>query len=659
MDRIEALSQFPEVKWRDFPAEGTSVGIVNPSAACIHQFIEQRAAETPDAIALICRDQRLSYSELNARANQVASWLSKLGVGPDKLVGISVERSLEMVICLLGILKSGGAYLPLDPAYPAERLAFMLQDAQAAVLLYQRDPAPESASSHTHCVPLDACLKLIQAEPVANLDRGVLPAHLAYVIYTSGSTGRPKGVLIEHRNVASFFEAMNSRVPHGTGATWLAVTSPSFDISVLELFWTLSRGFTVVLYPGDETAATRTSREKARGSVQHTPSVTEGFSDYSIPALIERHGVTHLQCTPSMASMLLVDQRTRDAFGRLQTLLIGGETFPASLAQQLGAIVRGTILNMYGPTETTVWSTTYQVPPGTSFSRIPVGQPIADTQIYIVDADLQSVPVGVAGELLIGGSGVARGYLGREQLTAERFIPNPFAGNGAPRLYRTGDLARYLPDGNIELLGRLDQQVKIRGHRVELGEIEIRLNEHPAVRESVVIARETGNGDKILAAYIIRREGQTLTLEQVRRHLQQKLPEHMVPGHIVFMTAFPQTPNRKIDRNAFPAPDEVCEPQAELEQPTTPVEVALAAMWKDLLRIPQAARHQNFFESGGHSMLAIQLVIRVKKRFNVDLTLRNIFEYQTLAGMADIIEALSLSNSSKTRRAGQREVVDV
>jgi amino acid adenylation domain-containing protein len=564
-----------------------------------------------------------------------------------------------MVISLLGILKSGGAYLPLDPAYPAERLAFILQDAQAAVLLYQRDPAPESAIGRGYCVPLDTCLTLIQGEPVANLDRGVLPSHLAYVIYTSGSTGRPKGVMIEHRNVASFFEAMNSRVPHSAGATWLAVTSPSFDISVLELFWTLSRGFTVVLYAGDETAPTQSPLEEARGGLQYAPRVTETFYDYSIPALIERHGVTHLQCTPSMVSMLLVDKRTRDALGRLQTLLIGGETFPATLAQQLGTIVKGTILNMYGPTETTVWSTTYQVPLGTSFSRIPVGQPIADTQIYIVYGDLQSAPVGVAGELLIGGPGVARGYLGREQLTAERFIPNPFAVNGAARLYRTGDLARYLPDGNIELLGRLDQQVKIRGHRVELGEIEIRLNEHPAVRESAVIARETGNGDKILAAYIIRREGQTLSLEQVRQHLQQKLPEYMVPGQIVFMTAFPQTPNRKIDRNAFPAPEEACETQPEFEQPTTPVEVALAAMWKELLRIPQVARHQNFFESGGYSMLAIQIVIQVKKRFNVDLTLRNIFEYQTLAGMADIIETLSLSDSAKTGRTGQREVVVV
>jgi amino acid adenylation domain-containing protein len=615
-----------------------------PKAACIHQLIEQRASETPDAIALICRGEQLTYSELNARANQVASYLSKLGAGPDKPVGICVERSLEMVVCLLGILKSGGAYLPLDPAYPAERLAFMLQDAQVEVLLHQHDLIPGLAGGHMRCARLDTCWPLIRAEPTGNVDRGVASSNLAYVIYTSGSTGKPKGVMIEHQNVASFFEAMNARLPHGPGCAWLAMTSPSFDISVLELFWTLSRGFKVVLYAGDETTSAR------------------GPADYSIPALIERHGVTHLQCTPSMASLLLLDGRTRDALARLSALLIGGETFPVTLAQQLREIVKGTILNMYGPTETTVWSTTYEVPSGTFDSRIPVGRPIANTETYIVNDDLQPVPAGVAGELLIGGPGVARGYLGRDQLTAERFIPNPFPAHGAPRLYRTGDLARCLPGGNIDLLGRMDQQVKIRGHRVELGEIEFVLNAHPAVRESVVLLKEMGTGDKVLVAYVIPREGQKSAQEQLRQYAQEKLPEHMAPAHFRFMTAFPQTPNRKIDRNAFPVPVPETEMRAGQDDPQHPMsetEEALGAIWKELLGIQRVGRDDNFFRAGGHSMMAIQLVARVRKRFNVDLTLKNVFERQTLTGIAEIIEALSWSAFAKSERTGEREVVDV
>jgi acyl-coenzyme A synthetase/AMP-(fatty) acid ligase len=449
--------------------------------------------------------------------------------------------------------------------------------------------------------------------------------------------------MIEHRNVGSFFEAMNERIPQSPGRAWLAVTTPSFDISVLELFWTLSRGFKVVLYAGDEISS--------RGSA----------ADYSIAALLEQHGVTHMQCTPSMASMLLLDQRTRDALGRLSVLLVGGETFPVTLAQQLGEAVKGTILNMYGPTETTVWSMVHDVRPGTFNSSVPVGRAIEKTEIYIVDGDLRPAAAGDAGELLIGGPGVARGYLRRDEVTAERFIANPFGANGATRLYRTGDLARYLPDGNIELLGRMDQQVKIRGHRVELGEIEFALNEHPAVAESVVMAREIASGEKVLVAYVIPREGQKPAREELRQYVQKKLPEYMTPSHFMPMTAFPQTPNRKIDRNAFPVPDsESAADQDGAESPATDTEEKLAAIWKELLGIERVGRHENFFNAGGHSMLAMQLVARVRKRLNASFALRNVFERQTLAGMAEMIEALSWGAASGQReRAGEREVVDV
>jgi acyl-coenzyme A synthetase/AMP-(fatty) acid ligase/acyl carrier protein len=325
---------------------------------------------------------------------------------------------------------------------------------------------------------------------------------------------------------------------------------------------------------------------------------------------------------------------------------------------------------MYGPTETTVWSSTWQLPPDTAPARIPVGRPIANTQIYIVDSNLQPVPVGVEGELLIGGAGVARGYLRREQLTAERFIPNPFLVNIAvggasvpaslPRLYRTGDLARYLPDGNIELLGRIDQQVKIRGHRVELGEIEARLNEYPGVRESVVLLRELKNGEKALVAYVIPRQEQRPTSEELRQYTHEKLPDYMVPERVMFMDAFPQTPNKKIDRNAFPAPEtDARREEKETEQSATPIEEVLTGLWKELLGLKTVGRQDNFFELGGHSMLAMQLVAKIRKHFKIDFRLKNLFERQTVAGLAETIEAMSWSDFAKAPRTGEREVVDV
>jgi amino acid adenylation domain-containing protein len=638
----------------------TELGL--PNLVRIQEPIEQRARDFPDSVAVVCRDGQLTYSELNARADQVAGHLRELGVGPEELVGICVERSLEMVIGLLGILKSGGAYVPLDPTYPKERLAFMLEDAKPLVLLTQSallDKLPHTAA-HILCLDrIDRPGDTADGKKLNDLSRtGDHCSPLAYVIYTSGSTGKPKGVMVEHGNVLNFFAAMDACIPRSGVAppegerapnVWLSVTSPSFDISVLELFWTLSRGFKVVVYSGDDV-----------GKIENQKSRDENAGDHSIAALIERHGVTHLQCTPSMAGMLLLDKRTRNALGQLQTLLIGGEAFPVKLARELRGVFKGTVLNMYGPTETTVWSTTWQLPTNAAPDRISVGRPIANTQIYIVDSNLQPVPMGAEGELLIGGAGVARGYLGREQLTAERFIRNSFEGSRSLRLYRTGDLARYLPDGNIELLGRIDQQVKIRGHRVELGEIEALLNEHPAVRESVVLLRGLANGEKALTAYIVAREGIKLTREDLRQHARNKLPEHMVPAHVVLMEAFPQTPNKKIDRNAFPDPQEATAGDNEKAgRPATAVEEELAVLWKELLGLQRVGPDANFFDLGGHSMLAMQLVSKVRKRFNVDFPLKNVFERQTLAGMAEIIEAMSWSNFAKRPPAGEREVVDV
>lgn len=647
-----------------------------PSAMCLHEPIEHQARESPHAIALVCRDARLTYSELNARADRLALHLRLLGVGPETLVAVCLERSLEMVVALLGILKSGAAYVPLDPAYPKDRLAFMLEDSKPLVLVTKTASLEILPKTNSHVLCLDKFNSTAGSAPSSCEPAPAVAPHtspLAYVIYTSGSTGKPKGVMVEHRNVLNFFAAMNARVPrrpndaNESGAadsrnTWLAITSPSFDISVLELLWTLSRGFKVVVYASDDARST---------------SSLSAPADYSIAALIQRHAVTHLQCTPSMASLFLLDEPTRISLGRLQTLLIGGELFPVNLARQLRKIVSGTILNMYGPTETTVWSTMYQLPAQAVLPHcIPVGRPIGNTQIYILDPNLQPVPIGAVGELMIGGAGVARGYLRRDQLTTERFIPNPFPLKAGPRLYRTGDLARYLPDGNIELLGRMDQQIKIRGHRVELGEIEALFNEHPMVRESVVLLRELPSAEKTLVAYVIPRDGQMPSRQELRKYAREKLPDHMVPTQVIFMTAFPQTPNKKIDRNAFPAlamasvaesdSRETAEPSrdgtgpsAGLDKVPTPVEEALARLWKELLGLEHVRPDDNFFECGGHSMLAMQLVAKVRKGFNIDFPLKSIFERQTLAGMAEIIEALSWSTFVKTPRTSQREVVDV
>ena len=656
MNQME--SHLSEAERQKLLVEWNATEMELPKANSIHELFERQAVESPEATALICRDETLTYSELNVRANRLASHLRKLGVGPETLVGICVERSVQMVTGLLSILKSGGAYVPLDPTYPRERLAFMLEDSKPLVLVTHSRLLDFLPKTDANIVCLDN-FDWTAEVTVDHATRNTQHASLAYVLYTSGSTGKPKGVQIEHGNVLNFFAGMDARVPHGPGGTWLAVTSTSFDISVLELFWTLSRGFKVVLYPGD-----------APGLVT---------DEFSIPSLIKQHNVTHLQCTPSGASMMLLDKQTRESLGQLQTILIGGEAFPVKLARELRQTFKGTLLNMYGPTETTVWSTTWQFPADVAPARIPVGRPISNTQIYIVDSNLQPVPVGVEGELLIGGAGVARGYLRRDQLTAERFIPNlfatdhgiggasalPRAGSTAgcalsARLYRTGDLARYLPDGNIELLGRIDQQVKIRGHRVELGEIEARLNEHPDVRETVVLFRELTNGEKILVAYVIPRSEQKPTLEELRQYAQEKLPDYMLPGRLMFMNEFPQTPNKKIDRNAFPPPEpDAREEENEMEQSPTPIEGILTGLWKELLGLKTVGRDDNFFELGGHSMLAMQLVAKVRKHFKIDFRLKNLFERQTLSGMAETVEAMLWSDFAKAPRAGEREVVDV
>jgi natural product biosynthesis luciferase-like monooxygenase protein len=993
--RLAGLPMMTEPELKRILEEWNNTKTDFPKDACIHQLFEAQVQRTPGGAAVVFRDEKLSYCQLNARANQLAHRLRKLGVGPDTLVGICVERSMEMIVGLLGILKAGGAYVPLDPGYPRERLSFMLEDANVKVLLTQQKLLNDLPQHSAKVICLDSASAQLAEEPEDNLAGGVTSDDLAYVIYTSGSTGKPKGVMITHRNVVNFFAGMDQSMAGDGPGVWLAVTSISFDISVLELFWTLSRGFKVVIYKDDHGRAegaveNRNGRKKkidfslfyfasdegqdagnryrlllegakfadrhgfdavwtperhfhAFGGLYPNPSVTSaavaavterikiragsvvlplqspirvaeewsmvdnlsqgrvgvsfasgwqindfvlapqnyaarkelmlreietvrklwrgetlpfagvdgkevrvkilprpvqpelpiwvtatgnpetfrvagqlganllthlvgqktedlaekirvyrkawqeqghageghvtvmlhtfvgrdldavretvrkpfsdylrssvdllknspwGFAasrlspesqlrkvstgpadlseselsallehafdgyfennslfgtpdvclrmadqlrgigvdeiaclidfgvdsqkvieslpllnevrercnagagagapaaDYSLAGLAREHRATHFQCTPSMAGMLAGQAANQDLFGRLHKLLIGGEAFPAALAKRLKEMVPGSIHNMYGPTETTVWSATQQV--GEVDSVVPIGRPIANTEIYLLNEQFRPVPVGVPGELCIGGAGVVRGYLNRPKLTAERFIRDPFSDAPDARLYRTGDLARYRGDGSIEFLGRMDHQVKIRGHRIELGEIEALVNEHPAVREAVVIVREDNPEDKRIVAYAILKGGMQLGTAEMKDYLKGKLPIFMLPAHVVQLEAFPQTPNKKIDRKALPPPKTgETDTGDAFEAPRTPVEQALAKIWGEALGVEQVSRKDNFFELGGHSLLAAKLFGEIERTFQKKLPLSTLFETRTLEELALVIQ---------------------
>jgi natural product biosynthesis luciferase-like monooxygenase protein len=960
-----------------------------PVDASVHELFEQQVRRTPHAVALVCGDQQRTYDELNRAANQLARHLRNLGAGPEVLVGICVERSIDLLTGVYGILKAGAAYVPLDPAYPADRLALMVEDARCPILLTQQGLLHRLPPHHAKVVCIDSDWGSIEREPEDNLDSGAIGSNLIYVIYTSGSTGRPKGVMVEHRNVTNLFAGMDDRIPHSPPGTWLAVTSLSFDISVLELFWTMARGFKVVLYGGSEkgtrlagiefslfyfasdegqnaankyalllegakfadqngfaavwtperhfgafgglypnpsvTSAALASITKSIGlragscvSPLHNPiriaeewSVVDNISggrvgisfaagwqpndfvlqpgqyadrqdamfrgietvrrlwrgetirfpgpnhkevevrtlprpvqaelpiwvtvagnpetfrragaggfrvlthllgqsveqlaeklsiyrrawrehghpgdgyvtlmlhtfvgadddqvrevvrepmiDYLasaldlteqaawsfpafkerasatgetlsqmfaaqsltpeeksgilnhaferyfetsglfgtvetclamvhrlkrigidelaclidfgvdsstalqhlehlnrvrelatdapvqaagqsvIPALIARHKVTHLQCTPSMAGLLTADRESRLALRGLTAMMVGGEALSAAQAQALGELVLGKLINMYGPTETTVWSSTYTV--SGDETTIPIGRPIANTAFYILDHRMQLVPMGSSGDLYIGGKGVARGYWKRPDLTADRFVSNPFGGPDG-RLYRTGDVASYRSDGNVEFLGRSDGQVKLRGYRIELGEIEALLDGHPAVGRSVVLAREDSPGDKRLVAYVTPGGTTGVPVKELRDHLRAKLPEFMVPSHFVEIREFPLTPNLKIDRKALPPPGATPVPVVEVRQVPSErlggLERQLVSIWQDVLGVPRVDVHDDFFDLGGHSLLAIQLHRRISPLVDRPVAIADLFRYSTVHELAAFLLA--------------------
>ncbi|OYD91985.1 thioester reductase [Nostoc sp. 'Peltigera membranacea cyanobiont' 210A] len=604
-----------------------------PQQACIHQLFEAQVEKTPDAVALIFNNQHLTYRDLNSRANQLAKHLQSLGVGTEILVGICIERSLEMVVALLAILKAGGAYVPLDPGYPQERLAFMLSDTQVSVLLTQKELVAKLPTHTAFVICLDADWNTIALNKKENLSTSVTADNLAYVMYTSGSTGTPKGVSVIHRGVVRLVKETNyaQLTPE---EVILQLAPISFDASTFEIWGCLLNGGRLVIYP------------------PNTPSLEE------LGQIIQQYQVTTLWLTAGLFH-LIVDEKI-DALKSLRQLLAGGDVLSVPHVQKfLQTVENCQLINGYGPTENTTFTCCHPITaPLQPNVSIPIGRPIANTQVYILDNNLQSVSIGEAGELYIGGDGLARGYLNRPDLTAKKFISHLFDNNLAMRLYKTGDVARYLPDGNIEFLGRIDNQVKIRGFRIELGEIEREIAQHPDVREIVVLARQDEAGEKQLTAYIVPQYNSGYTHNKLRSFLQQRLPNYMVPSAFVMLESLPLTANGKVDRHKLPAPSRE---RPQLEQayiaPQTDLERLLAGILSELLKIHRVGIDDNFFDLGATSISILQVAARVKQELGIELPAVKLFQYSTIGSLANYLHSNQNSqpSSDKLQNRAQRQ----
>ncbi|WP_263369219.1 non-ribosomal peptide synthetase, partial [Edaphobacter dinghuensis] len=591
-----------------------------PSDKCVHQLFEEQVVRTPHAVALVYEDDSISYTELNRRANRLAHYLRKIGVRPDDRVAICTERGFEMIIGLMAVLKAGGAYVPLDPAYPIERLRFMLKDSTPLALLTQGHLRQLCQELQSNLPILDLTETAPQWSGHSDTNPGpeavnLTPHHLAYIIYTSGSTGKPKGVMVEHVNLHNYLNwAINAYIPFKNS---IVSSSLSFDATITTLLVPLLQGGEVELLPeGEEIDGLYIRIRENITKKQQLIKIT--------PSHLDELGRRMLSESLGIFSHLFV---------------IGGEALLSSTVQLWHRIRPDiTMINEYGPTETVVGCVTYNIPYKDNYvDPIAIGRPIANTRIYILDEYRKPVPIGVAGEMYIGGAGVARGYLNRPELTAERFLADPFRVEPEARMYRTGDLARYLPDGNLEFLGRNDQQVKIRGFRIELGEIEVCMAEHPLVEQAVVIAREDVPGNKRLVAYYTTSSSDGITAEQLRTHLASLLQEYMVPAAFVHLEVLPLTPNGKLDRTALPAPDSEAYASRSYESPYGETEIALAKIWSELLHIDRIGRNDNFFHLGGHSLLAVRLLSRLGQRFHAQFPLSALFASPTLAQMGDVI----------------------
>ncbi|MEQ4341680.1 amino acid adenylation domain-containing protein, partial [Pseudomonas syringae] len=614
---LRSLEMLPRSE-RQLLQEWNATAVDYPQGTCVHQLFEAQVEKTPEAIALVFEARTFTYAQLNARANQLAHHLIGLGIGPDDRVAICVERSPEMVVGLLGILKAGAAYVPLDPAYPEQRLRYMLEDSAPAAVLVQ---------SATRALPGELAVPLLDLEggcweaeadhdPVA---RAVKPDHLAYVIYTSGSSGQPKGVLIEQRGFLNLMHWYLAELKLASDDAVLLVSSYSFDLTQKNILGPLLVGGTLHL-------------------------AREAFIPEVLLEQIQRERITHINLSPS-AFNTLIDANDSRQLDSIRRVVLGGEPIQVARLEMLPE-PRPEFINSYGPTECSdvvAWHRLVDDIDCYRSSVFPIGRPIANTRIYLLDTHGQPVPIGVSGEIHIGGAGVARGYLNLPELTAERFLDDPFSAEPAARMYKSGDLGRWLADGNIEYLGRNDDQVKLRGFRIELGEVESRLSECPGVWEAVVLVREHRPGDKRLVAYLTAQEGAVLSAAQLREQLSQGLAEYMIPSAFVTLARFPLTPNGKLDRRALPAPEDDAYASRDYEAPAGDVEHALAEIWQVLLGLERVGRHDHFFELGGHSLLAVQLVSRLRQRFEVEVALRDVFAEPTLQGLARQVANARLS----------------
>ncbi len=624
--RVAEIPLLSEQELHKILVEWNDTQVDYPQDKCIHQLFEEQVERTPDAVAVVYEDKQLTYRELNARANQLAHYLQKQGVGPEVLVGIFVERSLEMMVGLLGILKAGGAYVPLDPAYPSERLGFMLEDSSVPVLLSQSKLVEKLPPHSARLVNLDKDWEEIVQQSKDN-PSSVTPDNLAYVIYTSGSTGKPKGVLIQQGSLVNYTTAASAEYRISEGDRILQFASISFDASAEEIYPCLTSGATLVL-------RTDSMLDSVGGFLQKCR--TWNLSVLSLPTAYW-HELT-----------AILSKETIALPPSLRLVIIGGEkALPKRCETWLEYVgQRVSLVNTYGPTEATVVATICELSTADLTStELPIGRPISNLQTYILDRYQQPVPIGVPGELHIGGDGLARGYLNRPDLTDEKFIPNPFSNEPGSRLYKTGDLVRYLPDGNIEFLGRIDNQVKIRGFRIELGEIETAISQHASVKETTVIASENLAGNKQLVAYIIPQSEAAPSLSDLRHFLKEQLPDYMIPSVFVTLDKFPLSPNGKIDRRALPSPEIRPDKELTFVAPRTPIEEILANIWSDVLGIQQKIGiSDNFLELGGHSLLAIQVISRVRDTLGVDLSLRCLLEAPTVAELAQHMETVGEQN---------------
>jgi amino acid adenylation domain-containing protein/non-ribosomal peptide synthase protein (TIGR01720 family) len=626
--RVSQLPLLSAGEERQLLTEWNDTAAPRPAERCLHRLFEEQAARTPGSVAIVSEGRRLTYGELSGRADRLARRLRESGVGPEKLVGVFMERSAEAIVALLGVLKAGGAYVPLDPSYPSKRLDFMLRDAKVCVLLTQphlRERLPASAAP---VLCLDADGEAEDREGQANPQDSARPENLAYVIYTSGSTGEPKGVMITHRAICNHLLWRQKAQPLTEEDAFLQKASISFDISVWEIFATLLAGARLVL----------------------TRPGMQGDSAYLVRLMAEER-ITCAHFGPQMLRAVL-EEPGLDACPSLRRVVCGGEPLSVELQERFHARLGAELHSQYGPTEATVDATSMTCRRGQYQRVVPIGSPIDNTQIYLLDRQLRPVPVGVTGEVHIGGYGLARGYLDRPGLTAERFIPDPFGARPGARLYRTGDLARHLPDGSLEFVGRADGQVKVRGYRVELGEIEAALRQHAALADAAVIVWEGAPGDRRLVAYVVAAGDAPPTTSELRDYLKRKLPEYMLPAAFMTLDRLPLTPTAKVDRRALPAPDHSRPELAhEFTAPRSAAEETLARIWSEVLLVERVGVHDNFFELGGDSILSIQIVARAIQA-GLRLTPQQMFQHQTIAELAALAVTSAASRSQQTAVVG-------